>query len=100
VYENSWLTLGAFYNYKGETYVAGESWSGSKGYLPNIVEMPVGTLDCSLGLKFAKVWRLGFEAKNLLDPVIRTVYKGPMGELPNTTYKLGQTYSVSLSCSF
>lgn len=100
VYENKWLTVGAFYNHKGETYVAGESWSGSKGYVPNIVELPVDSLDITLGLKFGGIWRLGIDVKNVLDPTIRSVYKGPMGELPNTTYKQGRTYSMSLGCSF
>jgi outer membrane receptor protein involved in Fe transport len=102
VYENdpSGLSLGLFYNFKGETYTAGESWSAAKGYNPNIVELPVGTLDGSIGLKFAKVWRVGLDVKNLLDPKIDSVYRGPMGDLPNSSYRQGRTYSISLGCKF
>lgn len=94
------VSLGLFYNLKGEVYVAGESWSPQNGYVPNQVELPVNTLDASFGLKFAKIWRLGIEAKNILDPKIETIYRGPMGDLPNSSYRQGRTYSMSLGCTF
>jgi outer membrane receptor protein involved in Fe transport len=92
------LTLGLFYNIKGETYASGESWSDQKGYTPNIVELPVGTLDYSMSIRFMKRWRIGLDIKNILDPKIESVYRGPMGDLPNTTYTVGRLFGMSLGC--
>jgi outer membrane receptor protein involved in Fe transport len=98
-HEPSGVSAAIFYNFKGETFVAGEG-ATTKTYLPHIVEMPVASLDASLGFKFARIWRLGFEAKNILDPVIESVFRKPTGDLPNTSYRQGRTFSASLGCSF
>ena len=56
------LSVDLFYNLKGETYVSGDTATDDT-YVPSIVEKPVGTLDLIIGLKFAKVWRLGWRSR-------------------------------------
>jgi len=99
--EDLGLTLGLFYNLKGETYVSGESWSAGKGYVPNIVELPVGTLDGSISKRFLKHWQVGFTVKNILDPVVDSVYRSSTGyDLPNTSYRIGRTFGVTIGCDW
>ena len=108
IFENeaTGLSLGLFYNWRGETYAAGDTASSSD-YFPAIVERPIGTLDFTIGYKF-KVrdsrywpeWRLGLEFKNLLDPEIETVYRTPYKDIPRTTYTQGRVYGLSLGCEW
>jgi len=93
--ETSGFMAGLFYNLRGESYTAGEASTG-KIYTPHIVEMPLATLDFTLGFKFAKNWRVGFDVKNLLDPMVESVYRRPNGDLPNASYKHGRTVGLSL----
>lgn len=97
VYQNdpTGFMTGLFYNYKGETFVSGEASSGSL-YTPNVVELPFGSLDYTIGLKFAKRWRVGIDVKNILDPLVESVYRRPTGDLPNTSYRYGRTFGISL----
>ena len=91
----SGFMTGFFYNFKGETLVSGEAAAGQL-YTPSIVEKPLGSLDYTLGLKFAKNWRVGFDVKNILDPLVETVYRKPNGDMPNTSYRYGRTFGMSL----
>jgi TonB-dependent receptor len=88
VYQNdsSGFMSGLFYNFKGETYVSGEAAADGL-YTPHVVEKPLGSLDFTLGMKFAQNWRVGFDVKNILDPVVETVYRRPNGDLPNSSYR-------------
>jgi len=104
--EATGLSLGVFYNWRGETYAAGDTASSSD-YFPAIVEKPIGTLDFTIGYKFKTgdsrywpVWRLGLEFKNLLDPAIETVYRTPYKDIPRSTYTQGRIYGLSLGCEW
>jgi len=98
--EATGLSCGLFYNYKGETYVSGETASAGQ-YIPHTLEMPVHTLDFTFGYKFYGNWRLGFEVKNLLTPDIETVYRTAGGkELPGYSYKSPRLYTLSLGCKW
>jgi len=108
MYENEehGLSCGLFYNYRGETYVAGDT-ATSNAYIPALIEQPVGTLDLTIGYKFrfgdnpySPIWRLGLEFKNLLDPAIETAYRTPQGDLPRSSYQAGRTYGISLGCTW
>ena len=108
IFENeaTGLSLGIFYNWRGETYAAGDTASSSD-YFPAIVEKPIGTLDFTVGYKFKTgdsrywpEWRLGLEFKNLLDPEIETVYRTPYKDFPRTTYTMGRVYGLSLGCEW
>jgi len=98
--EDAGLTVGLFYNLKGETYVSGESWSPSAGYVPNTVELPVDTVDFAMSYRFRKHWKVGFDVKNIFAPTVETVYRGAMGELPNTSYRSARTFGLSLGCEW
>jgi outer membrane receptor protein involved in Fe transport len=97
VYQNeeTGFMTGFFYNFKGETYVSGEAAADGL-YTPHVVEKPIGSLDYALGLRFADKWRIGFDVKNILDPMVETVYRRPNGDLPNSSYRYGRTFGVSL----
>jgi TonB-dependent receptor len=108
MYENEdiGLSLGIFYNFRGETYVAGDT-ANTYSYIPAIIEEPVGTLDFTIGYKFrfsenpySPVWRLGLEFKNLLDPEIETTYRTPDKDFPRSSYRAGRTYGISLGCTW
>lgn len=104
--ESTGLNAGLFYNWRGETYAAGDTASPGT-YFPAIVENPIGTLDFIIGYKFRRnenkyspTWRLGLEFKNLLDPAIETVYRTPYADFPRTSYTMGRIYGLSLGCSW
>jgi TonB-dependent receptor len=108
VYENdeTGFNAGVFYNWRGETYAAGDTASPGN-YFPAIVEYPIGTLDFIIGYKFkcgdspySPTWRLGVEFKNLLDPAIETVYRTPYEDFKRTSYTAGRTYGLSLGCNW
>jgi hypothetical protein len=104
--ENLGLSCGIFYNFRGETYVAGDT-ANTYSYIPAIIEEPVGTLDFTIGYKFrfsdnpySPQWRLGLEFKNLLDPEIETSYRTPDKDFPRSSYRAGRTYGISLGCTW
>ena len=108
VYENdeSGFNAGLFYNWRGETYAAGDT-AAPGNYFPAIVENPIGTLDFIIGYKFKRgesryspTWRLGLEFKNLLDPDIETVYRTPYADIQRTSYTIGRIYGLSLGCNW
>jgi len=93
------LSCGIFYNWRGETYVAGDTATQTT-YSPAIVENPIGTMDIILGWRFAKIWKLGIDFKNVLNPEIETIYRTPFADLPRSSYKIGRIYGVSLGCEW
>lgn len=108
IFDNEYtgLSCGLFYNWRGETYVAGDT-ANLYSYVPAIIENPVATLDLLFGFTFttgespyAPQWKIGLEFKNLLDPDIETAYRTPKGDLPRTSYKMGRIYGMSLGCSW
>ena len=101
LYENeaTGLSCGLFFNWRGETYVAGDT-ATQTSYAPALVETPLATLDAVLGWRFAKVWKLGIDFKNIMNPEIESVYRTPYEDLPRTSYKIGRIYGLSLGCDW
>ncbi len=104
--EETGLSCGLFCNYRGETYLAGDT-ATQTSYAPALIEMPVYTLDLTIGYKFrlsdnpySPTWRLGLEFKNLLDPEIETAYRTPYGDISRSSYTQGRVYGISLGCSW
>ena len=100
------LSLGLFYNWRGEMYVSGDTATPSR-YYPAIIENPVGTLDATLGYefkfgsnRFSPKWRLGMEFKNLLDTEFTTSYRAPREDFTRSSYRQGRTYAFSLGCAW
>ena len=90
--------LGLYYNIRGDTLVRGFSRVGQD---INIYETEYGTLNFTLSQKLGGNWKLGFKAKNLLNPDIQSVYRGGAGDdIIKTSYRKGIEYSVGLSATF
>lgn len=66
---------------------------------PDIYEQPVPQFDIMVSQRIGRHWRLKFSARNLLDPEIKRTY-GEDEEAIYSSYKRGQTFSVSLSGEF
>ena len=93
--------LGLFYTVRGDTLVAGSGVS-AVGFIPSLYETEYGTLNFSLSQKLGDDWKLKFQAKNLTDPLIETVYRSDYiaGDVTRTSYRKGMEFSISLSGSF
>jgi len=93
--------LGLFYTVRGDTLVAGAGVDNGR-YIPSIYETEYGTLNFSLSQKLGEIWTLKFQAKNLLDPDIETVYRSKYigSDVTKTSYQKGMEFSVSLSARF
>lgn len=93
--------LGLFYTVRGDTLVRGAGRDGDR-YIPSVYETEYGTLNFFLSYKLNDIWKLKFQAKNLLDPDIETVYRSKYitGDVTKTSYKKGMEFSVSLGAKF
>ena len=98
-----WLPYGTlvslFYTVVGDTLTTGAGID-SGNYVPSIYTLPFGTLNFTLQQKIGENWKLFFQAKNLLNPEIETVYRSeylPGGDIVNTSYTAGIDYAVGLS---
>jgi len=98
-----WAPLGTlvslFYTVTGDTLQTGAGID-SGNYVPSIYTLPFGTLNFTLQQKIGENWKLFFQAKNLLNPEIETVYRSeylPGGDIVNTSYTAGIDYAVGLS---
>ncbi len=93
--------VGLFYTVRGDTLVAGAGQAGGN-YVPSVYETEYATLNFSLSQKLGEIWTLKFQAKNLLDPDIETVYRSKYigDDVTKTSYTKGRDFSVSLSASF
>lgn len=92
--------IALFYTVRGDTLIAGPSWADN--LVPSIYEKEYGTLNLSLSHKFWDIWTLKLQAKNLLDPDIKTVYRSSYipSDVTHTSYKKGIDFSISLSAKF
>jgi TonB-dependent receptor len=71
----------------------------TQGALPNVMQQPTPTLDLSLGKGWGDHFRIGFKARNLINPRNRMthLFNGVMYDW--SSFTRGRTYSVSLSYS-
>jgi outer membrane receptor protein involved in Fe transport len=93
--------LGLFYTIQGDTLVAGAGQSNGK-FIPSIYAREYGTLNFSLTQKLGDVWKLKFQAKNLLDPAIRTVYRSDYigSDVTRSSYHKGMEFGIALMAEF
>ncbi len=89
--------LGLFYIVKGDTLLAGASYS--QEYFPNVYAKEYETLNFTVSQKLGKHFSLSFKAKNLTDPEIQNVYRTMYlpGEAVKSSYRKGIEYSLGLS---
>lgn len=93
--------LGVFYSFRGDTLVAGAGQSKGN-FVPNVYETEYGTLNLSVTQKIGETWKVKFQAKNLLDPKIDTVYRSKYigRDITKTSYRKGMEFSISISAEF
>jgi hypothetical protein len=93
--------IGIFYTIRGDTLVAGAGQSAGK-FVPNVYETQYGTLNLSTTHQLSENWKLNFQAKNLLDPAIQSVYRSEYmdGDVTKTSYRKGMEFSLSVSATF
>lgn len=93
--------LALFYTIRGDTLVTGAGQSESF-FIPSVYETEYGTLNFSLSQKLGEIWTLKFQAKNLLNPAIDTVYRSKYigDDVMKSSYTKGVDFSISLSATF
>ncbi|MCB0760562.1 MAG: TonB-dependent receptor [Flavobacteriales bacterium] len=69
----------------------------TKGGTPDVYQTPRGSLDFTLSKSFGKHFNVGVKANNLLDQAYQKVYQYNGQDYFWSNYKLGRTYSLSLS---
>jgi outer membrane receptor protein involved in Fe transport len=98
--EKTGTQIALFYTVRGDTLVAGAGQSKSHP-VNNVYETEYGTLNLSVSQKLGEIWKFTFQAKNLLDPDIETVYRSESGDdTAKNSYKKGMDFSISFSASF
>jgi TonB-dependent receptor len=90
-----------FYTVRGDTLVAGAGQSKGK-YIPNVYEIEYGTLNLSLSHNVRENCKLKFQAENLLNPKIETVYRSKYigDDVRKTSYRRGIDLSMSVEYLF
>jgi len=91
--------FGLFYTVTGDTLVAGAG-EANGNFIPNIYAKEYGTLNFTASQKLNKYWTVKFQAKNLLNPNIETVYRTDSEEKPHTSYTKGMEFWIGLSAEF
>ena len=90
--------FGLFYTLQGDTLEVGAG-TARENFVPSIVALPYGTLNFTFQQALGEHWKLSFQAKNLLNPEIQTVYRSEYlpADLLNTSYTAGIDFAVGLS---
>jgi outer membrane receptor protein involved in Fe transport len=100
--EASGTQLGLFYNLSGTTLEAGagaDPTGGNAAFIPAIYSLPYGTLNFTMQQAIGEHWKVFFQAKNILNPEIQTVYRSEYlaADVLNTSYTAGIDFAVGLS---
>ncbi len=88
--------IGVFYIVTGDTLVEGAA--AGTVLVPNVYAKEYGTLNVSVSKKIGQHAKVVFQAKNLLNPKIQTVYRSKFidGDTVKTSYTKGIDYSLSV----
>jgi TonB-dependent receptor len=99
--ERTGTQASVFYTVQGDTLVAGAGQTNSN-LIPSIYATEFGTLNVTVAQRLGEYFKLQFQAKNLTDPKIKTVYRSfyTGGDVTNTSFTRGVDYSLSLSAEF
>jgi TonB-dependent receptor len=98
----SWGTqLALFYTVQGDTLIAGATKTQG-AFIPSVYAKQFDTLNFSFTQKLWKYFALNFQAKNLTDPEIETVYRSPYigSDVLKTTFTKGIELSVAIGATF
>jgi len=90
--------FGLFYTLQGDTLEVGAG-TARENFVPSIVALPYGTLNFTFQQALGEHWKISFQAKNLLNPEIQTVYRSEYlpADILNTSYTAGIDFAVGLS---
>jgi hypothetical protein len=93
--------IGLFYTVQGDTLVAGAGQSNGN-FVPSIFQTEYGTLNLSVAQPIGRHCKLTFQAKNLTNPEIQTVYRSQYigDDVLRTSYTQGIELSLTLSAEF
>ena len=71
-------------------------------FVPSIYQKEYGTLNLTVSQPFGKYFRLTFQAKNLTNPEIETVYRSKYigDDVKHTSFTQGIDFSLTLSAEF
>ncbi|MFN9075904.1 MAG: TonB-dependent receptor domain-containing protein [bacterium] len=98
--EETGTQLGLFYNLSGTTLEAGAGAERLTGvFIPSVYALPYATLNFTLQQSLGEHWKIFFQAKNILNPEIETVYRSEYlpADVLNTSYTAGVDFAVGLS---
>ncbi len=90
-----------FYTVRGDTLVAGAGAADGR-FVPSVYETEFGTLNATLSQKIGEAVEIKFQAKNILNPDIETVYRSEFieSDVVKTSYKKGIDFSLGVSATF
>jgi TonB-dependent receptor len=90
--------LGLFYNIQGDTLVAGDGVSGV-AFIPAVYALPYGTLNFTIQQSIGEHWKIFFQAKNILNPEIQSVYRSQYlpSDILYTSYTAGVDFAIGAS---
>lgn len=99
--EETGTKAGLFYTLQGESLIAGAGVD-EPNFVPSVYALSYGTLNFSLTQDLAEGVTLQFQAKNLLNPDIATVYRSPYigGDVLKTSMTRGMDLSIALVAEF
>ena len=99
--EQTGTQVSVFYTVKGDTLVAGAGVA-TGNFVPNIYAEEFGTLNLTVSQDLSERTNLRFQAKNLTNPRINTVYRSQFtpGDTLNTSFTQGRDYSMQLTVRF
>jgi hypothetical protein len=68
-------------------------------FIPSIYALPYATLNFTVQQSIGENWKIFFQAKNILNPEIQTVYRSEYlpADVLNTSYTAGIDFAVGLS---
>ncbi len=99
--ESTGTQFALFYTIKGDTLIAGAGQSNGN-FVPSVYAKEYGTLNLSVSQEVTEQTKVTFQAKNLTNEAIETVYggQGTDGETLRSSYTLGREFSIGLSVRF
>ena len=99
--EPTGTSFALFYTVKGDTLIAGAGESDGN-FIPSVYETELGSLNFSLTQKIGDYVSVRFQAKNLTNPAVETVYRSQYigDDVVKTSFTRGVDYSLSVSAKF
>ena len=98
LWEETGTQASIFYTLTGDTLITGAGVN-TGNFVPDVYALPFGTLNFTVQQELGEYFRLFFQAKNLLNPEIQTVYRSDYlpGDILNTSYTAGIDFAVGFT---